>query len=106
METINAGLSTVVPTPDQLGAISRANRWIYDVAPEAHAGYGDSIRLVYVVEGEPALRLTIGQFGEYVDLHMWDNEEMPYSTENYDSDWVSIDGGQLSVDIMDAILYD
>lgn len=106
MDIFNASLSTVAPNPYQLDSISKANRWIHEATPEAHKGFGDTIRLIYVIEDEAALRLTVGPFGEFVDLHMWDNEEMAYSAENYDSDWASIDEGQLGEDIKDAILYD
>lgn len=105
MDIFNAALSTVSPNPDQLDAISKANRWIPEAIPVAHKGFGETIRLTYIIEDEPALRLSLGPFGEFVDLHMWDNEEMPYSEENYDSDWASIDEGQLGEDIKDAILY-
>lgn len=106
MDLFNAALSTVVPNTHQLDSIQKANRWIHEAVPVAHKGFGNTIRLTYVIEGDQALRLSLGEFGEFVDLHMWDNEDLPYSDENYDSDWASIDEGQLGEDIKDAILYD
>lgn len=103
MSTI-AENSTATPNAAQDRALKIANPMISDSLPVASYGYGDSLRFTYVFPDEPALRLVLGEYGEFADLQMWVNEEMPYSEDNYDSDWFSIDDGELGTLVFEALL--
>lgn len=103
MSTI-AENSTATPNAAQNRALQIANPMISDSLPVASYGYGDSLRFTYTFTDEPALCLVLGEYGEFVDLQMWDNDEMSPDGEHYDSDWASIDDGELGTLVFEALL--
>jgi hypothetical protein len=103
MSTI-AENSTATPTAGQIRALQIANPMLSDTLPVASYGYGNSLRFTYTFTDEPALCLVLGEYGEFVDLQMWDNEEMSYDGQHYDSDWASIDDGELGTLVFEALI--
>lgn len=104
---INANGEITTITPGQEAALAKATPLIGCGLPAAYDGYGDTSWFIYTdPRGEEAdLRLILNADGAFVDLDMWANEEQTRAEADgmYDSDWASIDGGDLGEQIQAAL---